>query len=116
MCEIFQHPVVLGEARLLSCRCFTGCRLKERDKSNFSLCHVSDITFLFIYFLLSNFFISWRPITLQYCSGSCHTMVTITLYCLIFIVSIYQAKIESNNDLKIEPTLCNWGKKATDKT
>ena len=33
-----------------------------------------QIIYLFIYFFNFYFFISWRLITLQYCSGSCHTL------------------------------------------
>ena len=33
-----------AEASLLSCGCFTGCRMKGREKGSFALCHVADIT------------------------------------------------------------------------
>ena len=36
-------------------------------------CSHEIIIFLFV-FLFSFIFISWRPITLQYCSGFCHTL------------------------------------------
>ena len=36
------------------------------------------ITFLFFYFVPFFFFISWRLISLQYCSGFCHTLTRIS--------------------------------------
>ena len=35
---------------------------------------VMSLLFIFIYFYFFIFFISWRLITLQYCSGFCHTL------------------------------------------
>ena len=40
----------------------------------FILINFIFIHFGFFYFLFFYFFISWRLITLQYCSGFCHTL------------------------------------------
>ena len=37
--------------------------------------------FLFIYFFLNNIYFNWRLITLQYCSGFCHTLTWISHRC-----------------------------------
>ena len=47
-----------------------------------------DIDICFQFWASFFFLISWRPITLQYCSGSCHTLTWISLepaFCLTFI-------------------------------
>ena len=43
------------------------------------LCKIGDNSFyLFIYYYFPFIFISWRLITLQYCSGFCHTLTWIS--------------------------------------
>ena len=40
--------------------------------------YLESIDFFFSFFLISFIFISWRLITLQYCSGFCHTLTWIS--------------------------------------
>lgn len=40
--ELSRVPVCRAEARLLSCGCFTSCRVKERDKGSFSCSRDAD--------------------------------------------------------------------------
>ena len=42
------------------------------------ICRIYTIATSFILFYLFTYFISWRLITLQYCSGSCHTLTWIS--------------------------------------
>ena len=49
MWELFSILVCWEEQPLMSYRCFTGCRLKGRDKGSISCLHDADITLLFIF-------------------------------------------------------------------
>ena len=54
-------------------------------------CPMNQVWYWYLFPILSQLFfflISWRPIALQYCSGSCHTLTWISLepaFCLTFI-------------------------------
>lgn len=72
------------EAPLFSCRCFTGCRLKGRDKSNFLPCHVSDITSLFIFSYCLFFTISMYHSCSHWASHFLHLLNFIDLHCFTF--------------------------------
>ena len=44
MCGILQQPDILDRGILLCFGCFSGCRLKGKDKDNFSFCHGAELT------------------------------------------------------------------------
>ena len=56
--------------------------LDHRDKFSFSLLTLAMLLlyffFIHFYYFFSFIFISWRLITLQYCSGFCHTLTWIS--------------------------------------
>ena len=43
-----------------------------------NLKHMQPLSYIFLKLLIYFFFISWRLITLQYCSGFCHTLTWIS--------------------------------------
>ena len=43
MCGILWYPGVFGRGTLLSCRCFTGYKLKGRNTRSISLCHDANV-------------------------------------------------------------------------
>ena len=47
------------------------------------------LLFFYFYFLILFFFISWRLITLQYCSGFCHTL---TNMCCVLVSTAQQSE------------------------
>ena len=44
ICGLLWRPSVLGRGALLHCGYLPGCRLKGRDQSEVSFCHVADIS------------------------------------------------------------------------
>ena len=82
---IFQwviHPAGMGfyfttiASLLLSCCDFFvfGCRISFLLGSSFFLLMVVHQLIVILVFFFPFIFISWRLITLQYCSGFCHTL------------------------------------------
>ena len=50
------------------------CNQSMLSKMGTLFCYQLPFLFYFIFLLFLFFFISWRLITLQYCSGFCHTL------------------------------------------
>ena len=60
------------------------------------------LLFLSFFFLILIFFISWRLITLQYCSGFCHTLTWISrgVTCVLASLSIKESCYSNPKEMK----------------
>ena len=67
--------VIFGAQENKICHCF-HCLPIYLPWSDVTRCH--DFSFLNVEFFFPFIFISWRLITLQYCSGFCHTLTWIS--------------------------------------